>query len=82
MFGIEIFDPKTVWVNLTNIALGVVTLVCFGIVAYGVALEVFERMKKRAVAAVDDHAFAIPELGMTMADGGRKLDGEPTAEKK
>ncbi len=74
MFIID--DPETFWLNVTNIALGVVTLICVVTVA-GVALqEVLRRARKRVPALMpqDDHAFAIPELGITMADGGERLD--------
>lgn len=81
MFGIEIFDPKTIWVNLTNIALGLVTLIACAIVAWGVASELYERAKKRVRTTADDHSFAIPELGLTMADGGKKVD-EPAGKAK
>jgi hypothetical protein len=33
--------------------------------------------------AADDHAFATPELGVTMADGGERIDaGEPAPPKE
>ena len=78
MFGIEFFDPKTVWINLTNWVLGFVTLLCVLAVAYGVIEEAFIRLRKRVRAAhpLDDHAFAVPGLGLTMADGGEKLEQE------
>ncbi|MCZ2073937.1 MAG: hypothetical protein HUU41_12815 [Bryobacteraceae bacterium] len=82
-------DPKTLWLNLTNIALGLVVLVCIAVVAYGVLQEFALRRKKRAAAFIeidrdmknlaaaaahDDHAFHLPELGLTMADGGERTD--------
>lgn len=77
MFGIDIFDPETMWLNITNIALGVVTLLSVGIVAWGVLSEVADRIKVRSLApAGDDHAFAFHGLGVTMADGGTKVDEE------
>jgi hypothetical protein len=77
VFGIEFFDPKTVWINLTNLALGLVTLVCVAMVAWGVAAEAAERLRRRlAVFRDDHHAFAVPELGLTMADGGDKVDDD------
>lgn len=76
MFGIEFFDPQTVWVNVTNFLLGVVTLVCVGAVAWGVLVEVVERVRANARLAHDDHAFEVPGLGLTMADGGKKIDEE------
>ena len=75
MFGVNFFDPQTVWLNVTNLALGVVTLLSIIAVGWGVATELFARARKTAPAA-DDHAFAVPELGWTMADGGKKVDEE------
>lgn len=77
MFGIEFFDPATRWLNLTNLALGIVTLLCVGAVAWGVAIELLERLRSRIPAPVDDHSFVVRGLGVTMADGGK-----PTDEKK
>ena len=69
-------DPETFWLNVTNIALGVVTVVCFAAVAGVVFREIVARLRARAVVMVekDDHAFVMPELGLTMADGGERLD--------
>ena len=69
-------DPETFWLNVTNIALGVVTLVCLIAVGTVVFKEVLARVRQRAAVLVerDDHAFVMPELGLTMADGGERLD--------
>ena len=76
MFGIEVFDPQTMWLNLTNIGLGIVTLACFMTVAWSVAVEIAARVGAKAHAAAqhDDHALLVPGLGLTMADGGEKHD--------
>jgi hypothetical protein len=79
-------DPSTYWLTITNIALGLVTLICIGAVALGVVQELAARSKKKAalskldnevtdlVASYSDgHAFNIPSLGVTMADGGEEL---------
>ncbi len=79
-------DPSTYWLTITNVALGLVVLVCCVAVAIGIAQEVAERRKKAAaaskldrevadlVAAYGGHAFQVPGLGVTMADGGEALD--------
>ena len=74
MFGIDIFEPQTMWLNITNLALGLITLACILVFFWGVAAEIVARTERRAAAAADDHAFAVPGLGMTMADGGKKVD--------
>ena len=79
MFGTNFFDPETVWINLTNLALGIVTLLCVLAVAWGVFAEVWARLKVRLAAhapEADDHMFEVPGLGLTMADGGKKVDEE------
>jgi hypothetical protein len=78
-------DPSTYWLTVTNIALGLVTLICIVAVGIGVVQELAARARKRAalnkldaeVAALvasysDGHAFDIPSLGVTMADGGEE----------
>jgi len=65
--------PDTFWLNFTNIALGLVTLVCVIAVLAGVVHELGHRLVHRKKLA-DDHAFDTPELGLTMADGGERID--------
>ncbi len=45
MFGIDWGNQQTLWLNLTNLALGIVTLLALGL-AGGVAQEVFARRRK------------------------------------
>ena len=79
-------DPSTYWLTITNIALGLVTVICFVAVGIGVVQELAARSKKKAavskldkevsdlVASFNDgHAFDTPSLGLTMADGGEEL---------
>ena len=75
MFGLDLGDPETLWLNITNIALGVVTAVCFAVVIWGAAVEVLARARRRWARRMgeDEHVFAVPGLGTTMADGGEKL---------
>jgi hypothetical protein len=75
----------TYWLTLTNIALGVVTLICCLAIGFGVVQEVAARRKRKAtlskldsevadlVSEFDGHAFNVPGLGVTMADGGEEL---------
>ena len=87
MFGVNWSDPETLWLNLTNLALGVVVLLCLGAVAVGVIQELHAKRKLRVemkgidgelrdlVSTYrDGHAFDVPGLGLTMADGGEPLD--------
>lgn len=75
-------DPDSTWLNITNIALGVVVLVCVAVMLGGVAHEFISRLRQRRRIEAeldrdmrllnDDHAFDSPSLGITMADGGEK----------
>lgn len=70
------------WLNVTNIALGVIVVLAVLLVAYGVIRELVIRHKKPSgvrdvnaemQALLRDefgHSLAVPELGLTMADGG------------
>jgi hypothetical protein len=85
MFGVNWSDSQTLWLNIINLSLGLVTLVCIAAIGYGVFQDVRERSRKRASArSMDrevgvlgsrfgDHAFNMPGLGLTMADGGEPL---------
>jgi hypothetical protein len=81
MFGVNWNDPQTLWLNLTNLALGVMALVCVGAVAYNIATELLARRRRfaamdhevNAMLASDSHALNTPELGWTMADGGEPV---------
>jgi hypothetical protein len=65
--------PDTFWLDFTNILLGLVTLLCVAVVGGGVVVELMHRQRVARLAE-DDHAFATPDLGVTMADGGERLD--------
>jgi hypothetical protein len=73
--------PDTFWLDFTNIALGLVTAACVLVIAGGVVREALYRWHRRAAGA-DDHAFATRGLGVTMADGGERIDGSETAPPK
>ncbi len=70
-------DPKTFWLNVTNIGLGIVVLACVVALVRALFQEASLRMKRRAKAfeRADDHSFLLPSLGWTMADGGARLEG-------
>jgi hypothetical protein len=79
-------DPSTYWLTITNIALGLVTLICCVAVGIGVAQELAAKRKKQTALSKldtevtdlvswygDGHALHVPTLGVTMADGGEEL---------
>jgi len=75
-------DPETAWLNITNIVLGVVVVLCVVVMLGGIAHEFISRARKRRRIDAeldrdmrllnDDHAFSSPGLGITMADGGER----------
>jgi len=67
-------DPKTLWLIIVNIALGVTTLACCIVVGRKAYLDMKSRHPHHANVPTDDHAFSTPGLGVTMADGGQRLD--------
>lgn len=86
----------TFWLNMTNFALGIVTLLAVLVVAGAVSWDLFfmwlhkvrtgdvvdinhinmQRLMAgvRAGWGADDHSLPVPGLGLTMADGGEKID--------
>ena len=70
-------DTEILWLNLTNAGLGLATLAGIGVLAWSVLRELGERARSRASShALDPHSAFIPELGLTMADGGEKIDAD------
>lgn len=78
----------TMWLNITNFALGLVTLIALVVVFFAVGWDLLVR-KVKAPARIDlrnidadlqallhgsSHSPSIPGLGLTMADGGEKID--------
>ncbi len=86
MFGVNWNDSQTLWLNIINLSLGLVSLVCCAAIGYGVLQDLREKSRKRAlnqslergasafVKGYDGHMFDLPGLGLTMADGGETLE--------
>jgi hypothetical protein len=78
-------DNWVTWLNITNIALGVVVVLAVLVVAYAVIWELVSRNKKPQIAAGLDEELAtmlqygrsVPGLGVTMADGGDPIKPMP-----
>ena len=81
MFHIDWSDPQTLWLNITNLSLGIVTLLALTLVGVSLAQEwIARRRRAREVDGLDtelSHMLHIPELGMTMADGGEPKKNSP-----
>ena len=90
MFGID-WNDQTLWLNVTNAALGLVTLAAVLMVVVSVARELVARRRRahdstalddevRALFATSPHTLSVPGLGLTMADGGEPVKPEPAAD--
>jgi hypothetical protein len=66
-------DPQTIWLNVTNVILGLVTLTCLVLLARALIYEVRIRRGRRASVPDADHAYTVEGLGLTMADGGERV---------
>lgn len=80
----------TMWLNITNFALGIVTLIALLVVFFAVGWDLLVRKAGKSPAVNLDnidadlkallqgsaHTFSVPELGLTMADGGERI-GKP-----
>lgn len=80
-------DNWTMWLNVTNFALGLVTLIALLVVFFAVGWDLLLRKAGKS-AEVDlnnvdaelkallhsgSHSFFTPDLGLTMADGGERI---------
>lgn len=76
-------DSETLWLTITNAGLGIVTFICILAVGAVIAKELFAdlRAKVRVPQLQDDHSFDLGGLGITMADGGKRIDEKDTAKK-
>lgn len=76
-------DSETLWLTITNFGLGIVTLICLIAVGIVVTKEILAdvRSKVRVPQLQDDHSFMLRDLGITMADGGKRLDEKETSKK-
>lgn len=64
-------DPRG-WQNITNLLLIAVALVAAAYIGIGMVRQA--RLKGRKFVHEDAHTMILPDLGVTMADGGEKID--------
>jgi len=76
----------TFWLNMTNLALGIVTILALVLVFGAVGWELVARWARRAremhridaelgaMYHAESHTISVPGLGLTMADGGKKIE--------
>ena len=73
---LETMDSETLWLTITNVGLGIVTVICIAAVGVVIVKELFSdaRVTVKVPHLQDDHSFMLPDLGITMADGGKRID--------
>jgi hypothetical protein len=76
------FESELLWLNVTNIALGSVVLLCMIVIGGAVLVELRARKRRKAVLSAEPHALFTPELGLTMADGGEPVTPAKPRRKK
>ena len=81
-------EDWTMWLNITNFGLGLVTLIALLVVFFAVGWDLLVRKVGKAPTVnlnnIDadlkallqggSHSFSVPEFGLTMADGGERIE--------
>lgn len=81
-------EDWTMWLNITNFALGLVTLIALLVVFFAVGWDLLVRKvgkarevnlnnidaDLKALLQGGSHSFSVPEFGLTMADGGEHIE--------
>ena len=74
---IDFATPENLW-TLTNLSIQAVVVVSGLVIARDVAkafaYQFGAEAKTDRARVYDDHTFLVPELGLTMADGGERTD--------
>lgn len=74
-------EHELLLLTIANAALGIATLIACVMIGWAAFSELAERFRARVTTLADDHAFDMAGLGVTMADGGEKVD-EPAENEK
>jgi len=84
----------TFWLNMMNMALGVITVLAVVVVLGAVGWELLTRRARkasqihslnadlRAMLHAGSHTLSVPGLGLTMADGGERVEPSEAAPSK
>ena len=81
-------EDWTMWLNITNFALGLVTLSALLVEFFAVGWDLLVRKvgkarevnlnnidaDLKALLQGGSHSFSVPEFGLTMADGGERIE--------
>ncbi len=77
----DLSNPRT-WQDITNWILVLVAFIAAVYIGLGMYKEARRRVRRTEPArhTSDTHTFVLPDLGITMADGGEHLDGQEDRE--
>jgi len=86
MFGVDWSNSQTLWLNVTNLALGIATVLALGVLAYGLFGDLLAmRRRSHVMGKMDEelrnlvgagsgaHLMPVEGMGLTMADGGEPM---------
>ena len=77
---IDLGNPETLW-TLTNQCIAAVVVISGLVVSHDIVKHLqLQFQPRRQPVRFDDHSFFVPELGLTMADGGERTDKGDTTE--
>lgn len=74
----ELSDPRS-WMYFTNWLLVIVAVISAGYIGFRLYRE---KRAKSASEVEDAHTLVLPDLGITMADGGEKVADKKPADRK
>jgi hypothetical protein len=74
----ELSDPRS-WMYFTNWLLVIVAVISAGYIGFRLYRE---KRSKNASEVEDAHTLVLPDLGITMADGGEKVADKKPADRK
>jgi len=72
----SLVDPKTIWLLLTNLVLGLVVVVCGAMIVWCLARDVQQRRREESeeLLVPGDYLDGLENLGVTLPDGGERID--------
>ncbi len=73
---VDSISYKSIWLVLTNAGLAAVILVCCFMIGNTLLRDLVGAFRRKTSTSTvpDDHSFIEPRLGLTMADGGERID--------
>jgi hypothetical protein len=72
----SLVDPKTIWLLLTNLILGLAVVVCSAMIVWCLMKDVLRRRrdKREESLVASDYLDGLENLGVSLPDGGKRID--------